>query len=61
MSELRPVDVRSLAQALNLALEPDDVEEVTHRVNGFLHALAPLSQLRLGDVEPLPFPPESQE
>ena len=44
---------------MKLPLDDDDVEEVTHRLNAFLHALSPLSHLPLDGVEPYPLGPES--
>jgi hypothetical protein len=61
---MRPVvdfstdDVRGLARALGVALTEEDLAEVTHRLNGFLDALAPLAGLPLDRVEPVPAPPE---
>jgi hypothetical protein len=43
---------------MQLTLDEDDVEEVTHRLNAFLHALSPLSRLPLDGVEPCPVAPE---
>ena len=54
MPDLGPADVRALAQAAGLRLTEDDLAEVTHRVNAFVEALAPLAALPLETVEPLP-------
>jgi hypothetical protein len=54
MSDLDPAQVAALAVALGLSLACDDLVEVTHRVNAFLGALAPLAALPLDAVEPLP-------
>lgn len=58
--DLSPQDVRNLAQALGLDLAPEDLTEITHRLNGFLDALAPLQALPLDTVEPVPAPPEPE-
>jgi hypothetical protein len=47
-----------MAQAIQLPLMPGDLEEVTHRLNAFLEALAPLAALPLDTVEPLPTMPD---
>jgi hypothetical protein len=59
MSDLTADQVRALAAAAGLALTDDDLAEVTHRVNAFVEALAPLGRLPLDTVEPLPVAPES--
>lgn len=46
-----------MAHAAGLPLDPDDLVEVTHRLNAFLHALAALDTLPLGRAEPVPAPP----
>jgi hypothetical protein len=60
ISEITSTHVRALAEALNLALQPDDVDEITHRFNAFLHALAPIGDLPLDRFEPSPVTPESR-
>lgn len=57
MSDLGPAQVAALAEALGLSLAGEDLVEVTHRLNAFLDALAPLAALPLDSVEPLPAPP----
>lgn len=58
--ELSPAEVRALAEAAGLPLDDDDdLAEITHRVNAFLEALAPLSTLPLATVEPLPIAPDA--
>lgn len=47
-----------MAEALRLALTAEDLAEVTHRLNAFLDALAPLTELPTERVEPLPTLPE---
>ncbi|HEU5320870.1 MAG TPA: hypothetical protein VFX28_08705 [Methylomirabilota bacterium] len=54
MPDLTPPAVRVFAAALGLALDGEDLEEVTHRLNAFLDALAPLDDLGLDGVEPAP-------
>jgi hypothetical protein len=38
-------------------MTPEDLVEVTHRLNAFLEALAPLAALPLDNVDPVPFLP----
>jgi hypothetical protein len=59
MTELTPEQVRALAAAGGLPMSDDDVAEVTHRVNAFVEALAPLAGLPLETVEPLPVAPDT--
>ena len=59
ISELSTADVRALARALGLSIDGDDEAEVTHRLNAFLQALAPLASLPLDDVDPCPLDPRS--
>ena len=54
MSDLGLDQVRAMAEALALPMPDDDLAEVTHRLNAFLAALAPLAALPLDTVEPLP-------
>ena len=56
MTDLTPAEVRAMAQSLGVAVSDDDVAEVTHRLNAFLEALAPLAGLGLTAVEPVPTP-----
>ena len=60
MADLSPDQVRALAAAAGLTLTDDDLAEVTHRVNAFVEALAPLGGLPLDSVEPLPITPEPE-
>jgi hypothetical protein len=60
MADLSPAEVRALAVAVDLSLTDDDLAEVTHRVNAFVDALAPLAALPLDTVEPLPLVPEPE-
>lgn len=55
MPDLAPEQVVALAAAAGLPMTRDDLAEVTHRLNAFLEALAPLAELPLDTVEPLPF------
>jgi hypothetical protein len=59
MTELTPEQVRALAATGGLPMSDDDVAEVTHRVNAFVEALAPLAGLPLETVEPLPVAPDT--
>jgi aspartyl-tRNA(Asn)/glutamyl-tRNA(Gln) amidotransferase subunit A len=54
MIDLTPDRVRALADALEVPLSPDDLDEVTHRLNAVLDALAPLAELPIDSVEPVP-------
>jgi aspartyl-tRNA(Asn)/glutamyl-tRNA(Gln) amidotransferase subunit A len=54
---LTPDHVRQLAAALGVPASDEDVAEVTHRLNGFLEALAPLAELPLDAEEPVPMWP----
>ena len=56
MSELTEAQVRALADALGLPMTPDDGVEVTHRLNAFIEALAPLTELPADGPEPVPAP-----
>lgn len=47
-----------MAEALHLPLTPEDLAEVTHRLNAFLEALVPLAELPLEGPEPVPAPPD---
>ena len=50
--------VAAMAAALGLPVTADDVAEVTHRLNALLEALAPLADLPLETVEPVPMVPD---
>jgi Asp-tRNA(Asn)/Glu-tRNA(Gln) amidotransferase C subunit len=56
MTELTESQVRALAQALQLPLTPEDAVEVTHRLNAFIEALDPLTELPSGGAEAAPAP-----
>lgn len=43
-----------MATALGLPMTPEDLTEVTHRLNALLEALEPLGELPLDKVEPVP-------
>jgi hypothetical protein len=59
MADLRADEVAALASALGLPAGAEDIAEVTHRLNALLEALAPLAELPLETVEPVPgFPDE---
>jgi len=53
VSDLTSEQVGALATALGLPLTPDDLTEVTHRLNALIEALAPLVELPLQTVEPV--------
>jgi hypothetical protein len=59
MRELTPDQVAAMAGLLGLPVTPDDVAEVTHRLNALLEALAPLAALPLESVEPDPLAPDA--
>ena len=54
MSDLTTEQVGALAAALGLPATPDDIAEVTHRLNALIEALEPLAELPLETVEPVP-------
>ena len=56
MAELTEDQVRALAQALALPMTLEDAAEVTHRLNAFIEALAPLADLPSGGPDPVPAP-----
>jgi hypothetical protein len=56
--ELTTEQVAALAAAIGLPLTPDDLAEVTHRLNALVDALAPLGELPLETVEPVPGLPD---
>ena len=58
MTELTTDQVSAVAAALGLPVTPDDLVEVTHRLNALLEALAPLATLPLDTVEPVPALPD---
>ena len=58
MEELTTDQVSAMAAALGLPVTPEDLVEVTHRLNAFLEALAPLATLPLDTVEPVPVLPD---
>jgi hypothetical protein len=54
VTDLTTVEIGALAAALGLPVTPEDVTEVTHRLNALIEALAPLADLPLETVEPVP-------
>ena len=54
MTDLTTGEIGALAAALGLPVTPEDVTEVTHRLNALIEALAPLADLPLETVEPVP-------
>jgi hypothetical protein len=56
--DLTTDEVAALAAALSLPLTPDDLTEVTHRLNALVEALGPLVELPLETVEPVPVLPD---
>jgi hypothetical protein len=57
MAELTPDEVHALAAVVGLSLDPDDLAEVTHRLNAFVDVLGALATLDLSQAEPSPAPP----
>ena len=55
MPDLTQAEVAAMASAAGLTVTPDDLVEVTHRLNALLEALAPLGALPLDAAEPVPF------
>ena len=62
MTDLTEADVRALAQALALPMTAEDAAEVTHRLNAFIDALAPLAALPIAyvDATPAPIDPDAR-
>ena len=56
MAELTADQVLALAESVGLSMTGGDLAEVTHRLNAFLDALAPLRDLPIEDVQPVPLP-----
>jgi hypothetical protein len=54
VTDLTTGEISALAAALGLPVTPEDVTEVTHRLNALIEALAPLADLPLETVEPVP-------
>ncbi|MBI4610529.1 MAG: hypothetical protein HY726_16140 [Candidatus Rokubacteria bacterium] len=61
VADLTPEQVAAMAAACGLPMAPDDLAEVTHRLNALLDALAPLGELPLNEVEPTPIIAEPLE
>jgi len=56
IADLTAADVRALARALELPITEEDAAEVTHRLNAFIDALAPLAELDTQKVDSAPAP-----
>ena len=56
MADLTESQVRALAGALELPMTDEDAAEVTHRLNAFMEALAPLAELPGDGPEAVPAP-----
>ena len=56
MADLTATQVSAMGGALGLDITGDDLTEVTHRLNAFIEALAPLGDLPAGEPEPVPAP-----
>jgi Asp-tRNA(Asn)/Glu-tRNA(Gln) amidotransferase C subunit len=60
VADLTESHVRALARALDLPLTDEDAAEVTHRLNAFIQALAPLAELPSGpEATPAPIDPDA--
>ena len=59
-TKLTPEEVATLARAGGLRVLPQDLPEVTVRVNAFLDGLAALDDLPLDTVQPIPAPPHPE-
>ena len=60
-TKLTPEEVATLARAGGLRVLAEDLSEVTVRVNAFLDGLAPLDDVPLETVQPIPALPHPQE
>lgn len=56
MADLTEAQVQALAGALELPMTAEDTTEVTHRLNAFFEALAPLAELSMDAPEAAPAP-----
>jgi len=56
MADLTETEVRGMGRALGLDIAAEDLAEVTHRLNAFIEALAPLGDLAADGPEPAPAP-----
>ncbi|HYB41521.1 MAG TPA: hypothetical protein VEL75_07110 [Candidatus Methylomirabilis sp.] len=56
MADLTEAEVRGMGRALGLDIGPEDLAEVTHRLNAFVEALLALGDLPAGGPEPVPAP-----
>jgi hypothetical protein len=59
VTDLTTGEIGALAAVLGLPVTPEDVAEVTHRLNALIEALAPLADWPLETVEPVPIPGDS--
>lgn len=60
-TQLTPEEVAALARAGGLRLLPEDLPEITVRVNAFLDGLGPLDALPLDTVQPIPALPHPEK
>lgn len=60
-TKLTPEEVVTLARAGGLRVLPEDLPEITVRVNAFLDGLAALDDLPLETVQPIPALPHPEE
>jgi len=59
VTDLTNGEINALAAALGLPVTPEDVTEVTHRLNALIEALASLADWPLETVEPVPIAGDS--
>ena len=52
MTPLSPAEVAALLRSLGFPATPEDVGEITHRLNAFTSALEPLTRLDLDRAAP---------
>ena len=61
MASLSQTEVAALGRAAGLPILPEDLPEVTVRVNTFIEALGALDSLPLDTVQPVPAPAPPRE
>lgn len=60
-TKLTPAEVATLARAGGLRVLAEDLPEIAVRVNAFLDGLAPLDDLPLETVQPIPALPHPEQ
>lgn len=56
MADLQESEIRAMGATLGLTMTREDLVEVTHRLNAFIEALLPLTELAVDGPEPVPAP-----